>query len=193
MTRWRKVKSSSVGGMADRQSAGGRKQVLVIARGVKTSRAQKLPAPSPAMISSASPEQNESRIGVLGTAFPASFREEGEGRLRAIPRGRPILRRGERSRASRMRGPAACVGLPGVARCRRLRLGQSAGRICTSGRSRESCSLLVQEHGHGSGGDHLGDTGQIVDGGRGDRLRRLVVGKAADAIECEHLAFCAAR
>ena len=48
--------------------------------------------------------------------------------------------------------------------------------------------ILVQEHSHGSGRDHLGDAGQIIDRGCGNSYLRLTVGEAANTIECEYLA-----
>ena len=47
---------------------------------------------------------------------------------------------------------------------------------------------IVQEHGDGGGGEDFGQTGKIVDSIDPDRVRSMVVGETAEAVEGAHLA-----
>ena len=87
MTRWRKARSSSVGGMSERCAGGGLKQVAAMPSGPKISRRQKLSSGSSARRAERFAENDEADVAVLGALA-------GSGARAACDRRRGQVRRG---------------------------------------------------------------------------------------------------
>ncbi len=133
-------------------------------------------------------QQDKSRIGVLRVASRGCFKRKLEAGIQqlltaACPLKKPHIprqagRMGEKHTQRHFTPRASCSFSLGKAR-KQLRQRLIKGERPT----------LMQKHSHGSGRDHLGDAGQVVDGGCSNRRRRLIVGEPANGIEREHLAL----
>ena len=136
--------------------------------GANTSRAQKASNPLAGNHLQRMAQQDKARIGVLGTASRRRFERQAEAGVEQFVR---VSRSGEETdvagqarsvREQHAQRHLVTCAAGGFALCK-------SGKNLRQGLFEEELPTLVEEHGHGGGGEHLGDAGQVVDGGRADR------------------------